>query len=225
MTPSVLPTVFITGRNAGPEQWKSHADYLRQHNVPHVQLDYRSFDNIENMARHTLAAVPGRFSLCGYSMGGYVALAAFRMAPERVASIVLCHTNALDVSPEQKMQHQKFVAEYAPSTAGLHDRHKMACLQRRSSFDLLPDMKIPALVIGSKDDVVTPLAQQVELARLIPHSHLHVLDHGGHHAVHQQADQTMPLILTAVMANVEPQRGDGPLKSRSLSQLQNDTPQ
>jgi 3-oxoadipate enol-lactonase len=40
--------------------------------------------------------------LCGLSMGGYVALALYRIAPERVASLILCDTRASADSPETR---------------------------------------------------------------------------------------------------------------------------
>ena len=39
-------------------------------------------------------AVPGRFALCGLSMGGYAALALMRLAPARVTRLCLMDTTA-----------------------------------------------------------------------------------------------------------------------------------
>jgi pimeloyl-ACP methyl ester carboxylesterase len=44
------------------------------------------------MAEHVLASAPGRFALAGHSMGGRVALEAYRLAPERISGLALLNT-------------------------------------------------------------------------------------------------------------------------------------
>lgn len=63
-------------------------------------------DNIPALARHALAEAPGRFSLVGLSMGGYVAMEIMRLAPERVTRLMLCDTSARPDTPEQKARRQ-----------------------------------------------------------------------------------------------------------------------
>lgn len=43
-----------------------------------------------------------RAHLCGLSMGGYVALSFFRLAPQRIRSLILCDTRATADTPEVK---------------------------------------------------------------------------------------------------------------------------
>ena len=50
--------------------------------------------SVEGMAARLLKAAPPRFALGGLSMGGYVALAIQRMAPERVTRLALMDTTA-----------------------------------------------------------------------------------------------------------------------------------
>ena len=49
---------------------------------------------LEGFAEDVLARAPERFTLCGYSMGGRVALALALAAPERVSRLVLVSTTA-----------------------------------------------------------------------------------------------------------------------------------
>jgi pimeloyl-ACP methyl ester carboxylesterase len=49
---------------------------------------------IDAMARAVLDAAPPSFILLGFSMGGYVARAIVRMAPQRVAALILVATSA-----------------------------------------------------------------------------------------------------------------------------------
>ncbi|MCW5774704.1 MAG: alpha/beta hydrolase, partial [Rhodospirillaceae bacterium] len=58
-------------------------------------------DDVAAMAARVLAAAPPRFALCGLSMGGYVALAIMRAAPERVERLALLDTSARADSEEQ----------------------------------------------------------------------------------------------------------------------------
>lgn len=57
----------------------------------------RSFDA---MARRVLDEAPDRFSLVGFSMGGFVAREIALMAPERVERLALLNTSARGDSPE-----------------------------------------------------------------------------------------------------------------------------
>lgn len=67
--------------------------------------------SIEDMARDALAACPfERFSLAGLSMGGYVAIAIWRLAPERVQRLALLDTNAVADTPQGSEQRRALVA-------------------------------------------------------------------------------------------------------------------
>ena len=57
-------------------------------------------DSIAAMAQDVLGAMPERFSLCGLSMGGYVAFEIMRRAPQRVERLALLDTQARPDPPE-----------------------------------------------------------------------------------------------------------------------------
>ena len=58
--------------------------------------------SISAMARRLLAETDGPLLLCGASMGGMVAMEAVHLAPERIAGLVLCCTNARAETPEMR---------------------------------------------------------------------------------------------------------------------------
>ena len=58
--------------------------------------------SISAMARRLLAETDGPLLLCGASMGGMVAMEAVHLAPERIAGLVLCGTNARAETPEMR---------------------------------------------------------------------------------------------------------------------------
>lgn len=67
--------------------------------LPHMDPAERS---IEAMATRLLAGNPGHLVLCGASMGGIIAMEALRQAPDRIAGLVLCGTNARPESSEMR---------------------------------------------------------------------------------------------------------------------------
>ncbi len=61
-------------------------------------------DSFEGMARRALARMPERFALAALSMGGYVAFALLRLAPDRVTRLALLDTSA---RPDSELQARR----------------------------------------------------------------------------------------------------------------------
>ncbi|MGA2189848.1 MAG: alpha/beta fold hydrolase [Steroidobacteraceae bacterium] len=57
-------------------------------------ISFGGLSSIEAMADRVLSAAPLRFALAGHSMGGRVALEAWRRAPERIAALGLLNSGA-----------------------------------------------------------------------------------------------------------------------------------
>src|SRR5687768_16163229 len=73
--------------------------------------DLTRSDTMAGLARDALSqAPPGRFSLAGHSMGGYVALEVMRQAPERVERLALLHSHARPDSPEATENRRRLLA-------------------------------------------------------------------------------------------------------------------
>ncbi|HEY3920124.1 MAG TPA: alpha/beta fold hydrolase [Stellaceae bacterium] len=67
-------------------------------------------DSVTGMAHRILAeAPPGPFALAGLSMGGYVAQAILREAPERVRRLALLDTSARADTPEQTVRRRGLI--------------------------------------------------------------------------------------------------------------------
>ena len=64
-----------------------------------VHAEYRGARSVAAAIAHLLAVLPPRFVLLGFSLGGIVALALARTAPERVAGLILVGTTACPVDP------------------------------------------------------------------------------------------------------------------------------
>lgn len=88
-----------------------------QHAIPALSdladcrvADFTTQDSGREMAESVLAMMPpGRFALCGLSMGGYVALEMMRLAPERVERLALLDTRARLDSPEESARRRGLI--------------------------------------------------------------------------------------------------------------------
>lgn len=80
-----------------------------------VVADVASDDDLDAMAHRALDATPGRFALCGLSMGGYAALALLRIAPHRVTRLCLMDTSARPDTPAQSRRRRGLMALAARS--------------------------------------------------------------------------------------------------------------
>ncbi len=74
-----------------------------------VVAENRLDDTLEGMAQRLLAAAPERFALGGLSMGGYVALAVMRLAPERVTRLALLDTTARPDTEEASANRRRLI--------------------------------------------------------------------------------------------------------------------
>lgn len=98
--------LFLPGLLCDRRLWRHQMAVL-----PHAVIaDLTQDDHVDAMALRAIAAMPGRFALCGLSMGGYVALAILRLAPERVSRLALFDTSARADTPEQSRRRRGLMA-------------------------------------------------------------------------------------------------------------------
>ena len=71
-------------------------------------------------------------------------------------------------------------AMYADCDAGVFLRHQNALNRRRDNRDVLPTINCPTLVLGSRQDALTPPAIQQAMAEIIPSARLVILEYSGH---------------------------------------------
>ncbi|RRZ88928.1 alpha/beta fold hydrolase [Erwinia sp. 198] len=69
---------------------------------PLVYGDLATESELETMAASVLRQAPERFTLVGFSMGGFVAREAVRQAPERVEKLILIATSSAEDSAQLK---------------------------------------------------------------------------------------------------------------------------
>jgi len=85
--------------------WQFQAEALAD--VADVTIaDFSEYDDLTVMARAELASVEGPVHVFGHSMGGRVAFEIWRVAPERVSSLVVLDTGAHPAGPGEQESRQ-----------------------------------------------------------------------------------------------------------------------
>jgi 3-oxoadipate enol-lactonase len=118
-----LPVIFIHGFPFDKSMWQLQLDYLKLfHRV--IAYDIRDFGKStkdESEASIDLFAVDlllfmdalqiDKAIVCGLSMGGYIALKAVSKYPKRFVGLVLCDTQCIADSAEQKEKRYKTIKQ------------------------------------------------------------------------------------------------------------------
>jgi pimeloyl-ACP methyl ester carboxylesterase len=81
--------------------WETQTQALRKQGYDVKPMSFQGFDSLADMATHLLEQAPERFSLVGHSMGGRVALEAYRQAPERIERLALLDTGYEPAAPDE----------------------------------------------------------------------------------------------------------------------------
>jgi pimeloyl-ACP methyl ester carboxylesterase len=140
----LMPGLLCDGR-----LWRDQIAALAGRVQPRV-ADLASDDDLDAMARRALDAAPGRFALCGLSMGGYAALAVMRLAPRRVTRLCLMDTSARPDTPQQARRRRGLMALAARSRfRGVTPR----LLPQLLHPDRLADAALGAEIIAMADRV------------------------------------------------------------------------
>lgn len=157
MTTSLL---FLPGTLCDCRAWRPVADALRidcKNTTPHYFVEYAAISSIGEMAERALTYASGTVIPIGLSMGGAVALEMWRQAPHRIASMVLCGTDAsADTPARYAMRAEQFsIAMHeglAAMLATVMDKYfvadsedKLSALQR-CAYGMAQQQGLPALI-------------------------------------------------------------------------------
>lgn len=104
-----LPIVLIPGLGCTARLYTEQLPALSTFG-PVTVADHRRGDHMDVIAGQILAAAPARFALAGLSMGGYIALAIMRLAPDRVTRLALLDTGSRSDTPEQSERRKTQIA-------------------------------------------------------------------------------------------------------------------
>lgn len=161
--------------------------------------------------------------LGGWSMGGWVAQLAAAGHPERVKGLMLFDSVGLAVRPDWDtglftpgtlgeldeleallMPHPKAIPGFVARDV-LRVSHENGWVVRRALGDmltgaeatdhLLPQLKMPVLIVWGSEDRITPLDQAQTIHRLVAQSELEVVQGCGHLAPEQCTGQIGPWVV------------------------------
>lgn len=107
---SALPLVLVPGLLCSARLYAAQVSALWPYGQITVADHRHGGDDMAGIATAILRDAPPRFALAGLSMGGYIAFAMMRQAPERIARLALLDTSARPDLPEQKAGREKFIA-------------------------------------------------------------------------------------------------------------------
>jgi pimeloyl-ACP methyl ester carboxylesterase len=114
------PLVLLPGMGCSPRLWAAA--------VPGAAVPGRlDQPTVDGCVDRLLAQLPPRFALAGLSLGGIVAMALVRRAPQRVSRLCLASTNARGPTPQQRA-----------AWAGQRARLAAGARARELQADLLP---------------------------------------------------------------------------------------
>jgi pimeloyl-ACP methyl ester carboxylesterase len=102
------PVVLIPGLLCSPALFAHQVNALGGGRTVLV-ADHTRSDRMETIAADILAAAPPRFALAGLSMGGYIAMAIARAAPERITRIAFLDTSARADPPEREADRRRLI--------------------------------------------------------------------------------------------------------------------
>lgn len=213
--PERLPLVLLPGMNCSARLWGPAGA-----GAVHGRLDR---DDLDTQVDALLDVLPARFALAGLSLGGIVAMALTRRAPERVAGLCLLATNAAAPTDRQRSAWADQLArldagaparELQPLDLLLTDRTlddralRMAdevgegalAAQLRlqgTRIDERPGLRsvaVPTLVLAGERDRLCPVERHAEIASLVPGARLHVVPGAGHLLPLEEPDTVATLI-------------------------------
>jgi pimeloyl-ACP methyl ester carboxylesterase len=123
-----LPIILVPGLICSARLFAEQVPALWGYG-PVTIADHRRDDTVDAIAARILAQAPRRFALLGLSMGGYIALAMVRQAPDRVDRLALLDTSA------------------RPDTAPQSERRRtLMALAEAGRFSEIPDLLFPVFV-------------------------------------------------------------------------------
>lgn len=135
--------------NCSARLWQGVATILSVNGIDVCQGELRGA-SVDECVDHLLARLPNRFALAGLSLGGVVAMALIRSAPERVRGLALLSTNP---RPPTAAQLRSWGRDRAALRSGTSAREVQAGLLPVLLSDQAQSGPLAAEVLAMADDV------------------------------------------------------------------------
>jgi pimeloyl-ACP methyl ester carboxylesterase len=219
MKTTAAALVLVPGLMCDDTVWCAARTALAQC-LPVQVVDHGMADSLPAMAAQLLEGAPPRFAIAGHSMGGRVALEVLRQAPQddaagarerEVRAGFLRLANEQGVAAMARywvrgMLHpdrlgdvalvEEIVQMFARKPVAVFAAQISALLNRPEAGPLLPQIRVPTLVLSGDRDANSPPAANQEMAAAISGAQLVLLQHCGH-----MAPQEHPVGVTAALTD------------------------
>ena len=100
--------VLISGALTTPELWK-HQKPTFQFRANIHYLDVLNSDSISEMATRFITNAPPKFTLIGFSMGGFVALELMGLIPNQIEKLILVNSSARAISENGRLDRERLL--------------------------------------------------------------------------------------------------------------------
>jgi pimeloyl-ACP methyl ester carboxylesterase len=192
-----VKVVLLHAFPLGPEMWGPQRDALAGHDVVAPNLYELEGNAIDDWAEQIFDDLDGEFAVVGASMGGYVALALARLAPESVQGLFLAGSrvgadddarraardDAIDTLREDGIEAwapnapappppERTVEELIRATEAIRDR--------RDSTGVAAAFAGPLWIVVGDADPFLPVDEAVQIVASAPNGRLEVIEDAGH---------------------------------------------
>ncbi|MEY3671880.1 MAG: hypothetical protein RI904_1537 [Pseudomonadota bacterium] len=207
------PTIVLApGFMTDHDLWRDVVPHFSDYNI--IYADFREGSTLQELAASNLKRCPQRFTLMGFSLGGYIARHMLYQAPERVQALVLVGTSTRPSGPSvsgpttnkmfRGMSRAALVRAVHTSRTedealiqrmkdmgtrlGAEVFARLSALDRKSDLEDMRDIKCPVMVVTADQDRLRSLDESNEMAEAAQ-AKLVVLEHCGHMMPMEEPDQ------------------------------------
>ena len=218
-----MKIVLLHAFPLGPEMWGPQVRALAEHEVVAPNLYELDGNSIDEWAEQISERVDGEFAAVGASMGGYVALALARLAPESVRSLFLAGSRVGADDAERRASRDAAISTlredgidaWAPNapapppperTVEELIRATEALRDRRDATEVAGHFEGPLWVVVGDNDPFLPVDEAREIAASAPNGRLEVIEGAGHFTSIERRDRFNELLdqfLNVTLASVQ----------------------
>jgi pimeloyl-ACP methyl ester carboxylesterase len=207
------PTIVLApGFMTDHDLWRDVVPHFSDYNI--IYADFREGSTLQELAASNLKRCPERFTLMGFSLGGYIARHMLYQAPERVQALVLVGTSTRPSGPSvsgpttnkmfRGMSRAALVRAVHTSRTedealiqrmkdmgtrlGAEVFARLSAPDRKSDLEDMRDIKCPVMVVTADQDRLRSLDESNEMAEAAQ-AKLVVLEHCGHMMPMEEPDQ------------------------------------
>jgi pimeloyl-ACP methyl ester carboxylesterase len=192
-----MRVVLIHAFPLDDRMWDPQLEALDDEDVYVPYLYGLGGNSVDGWAEHVLERTEGEFLAVGASLGGYVALAMARSAPDRVRSLLLAGARATADPPERRAAREDMIRvvqaegiegwnrEFSPPgpldrTTDELVRGIEALRDRRDATDVVAAFGGPLTVVVGEQDELLPVDEARQIAEAAPNGRLEVVQGAGH---------------------------------------------